>query len=102
MANPIRGPEGLGRAALEALAAGRPVVASRVGGVDEAVRDGRDALLVEPGDPGSLAAALVRIAREPDLAKALVDSGGEHVRTAYAVERGADAFATVAARLLAE
>lgn len=100
--NPIRGAEGLGRAALEALAVGRPVVASRVPGVSEALRDGRDALLVEPGDPGALAAALVRIVRDRELAKRLVRSGGEHVRDTYAIARGAEEFAAVAAAVLAE
>jgi glycosyltransferase involved in cell wall biosynthesis len=100
--NPIRGAEGLGRAALEALAAGRPVVASRVGGVSEALRDGRDALLVEPGDPAALAAALLRIARERDLAERLVRSGREHVHDTYAIARGAEAFAAVASTLASE
>jgi glycosyltransferase involved in cell wall biosynthesis len=100
--NTIRGAEGLGRAALEALAAGLPVVASRVPGVAEALREGRDALLVEPGDPPALAAALVRIARDRELAERLVRSGGEHVRDTYAIARGAEEFAAVAAAVLAE
>lgn len=100
--NPIRAAEGLGRAGLEALAAARPVIASRVRGVSEALRDGRDALLVEPGDPHALAAALVRIARDRELAERLVSSGGEHVRDTYAIARGADAFAAVASTLLSE
>jgi glycosyltransferase involved in cell wall biosynthesis/uncharacterized membrane protein YbhN (UPF0104 family) len=52
--------EGLGLAAVEALALGRPVVASRVGGLVETVEDGVDGLLVAPDDPGALAAALKR------------------------------------------
>jgi len=100
--NPIRGAEGLGRAALEAVAAGRPVVASRVGGVSEALRNGRDGLLVEPGDPVALAAALVRLAHGRELAEQLVRSGGDHVRDTYAIARGADAFAAVTAGLLSE
>jgi glycosyltransferase involved in cell wall biosynthesis len=100
--NPIRGAEGLGRAALEALAAGRPVIASHVGGVSEALRDGRDGLLVEPGDPVALAAALVRLARDRELSERLVRDGSDHVRDTYAIARGADAFAAVAAGLLSE
>lgn len=100
--NPVRGAEGLGRAALEALAAGRPVIASRVDGVSEALRDGRDALLVEPGDPHALAAALVRIANDRELSERLVQTGGEHVRDSYAIGRGAEAFAALVSAVLAE
>ena len=100
--NPIRGAEGLGRAALEALAAGRPVIASRVGGVSEALREGRDALLVEPGDPRALADALIRLAGDRELSERLTRTGAEHVREAYAVARGAEAFAAVVSAVLDE
>ena len=46
---------------LEAMAAGVPVVATRVEGIPEAIRDGRDGLIATPGDPQSLAAALRRL-----------------------------------------
>ncbi|MBN2475706.1 MAG: glycosyltransferase family 4 protein [Pirellulales bacterium] len=50
--------EGLPMVVLEAMAAGVPVVATRVEGVPEAVRDGRDGVIVEPNDPDALAAGL--------------------------------------------
>ena len=50
--------EGLGLAALEAMDAGRPVVASRVGGLVEVVEEGRTGVLVPPGEPLALAAAI--------------------------------------------
>ena len=54
--------------AIEALAAARPVVATRVGGVPDVVRDGVDGFLVEPGDVEALAERLERLARRPGAA----------------------------------
>ena len=53
-------------AVLEALAAGRPVVATDAGGTREAIIDGRTGLLVPPGDAGALEAGLVRLLSNPD------------------------------------
>lgn len=55
--------EGLPMVVLEAMAAGVPVVATRVEGVPEAIRDGADGLMVPPGDAPALAAALERLMR---------------------------------------
>jgi glycosyltransferase involved in cell wall biosynthesis len=55
----------------EALAAGVPAVCSAVGGVPDQVRDGVEGLLVAPDDPAGLAAALIRVLREPGLAARL-------------------------------
>ncbi len=55
--------EGMPMVVLEAMAAGVPVVATRVEGIPEAIRDGRDGLIAEPDDPQDLAAALQRIIR---------------------------------------
>jgi phenylacetate-CoA ligase len=56
---------------LEASAQGLPIVATAVGGVPEMVHDGVDALLAPPDDPTALAAAIVRVLREPGLAEGL-------------------------------
>jgi glycosyltransferase involved in cell wall biosynthesis len=55
----------------EYMAAGLPVVASRIGQVEEAIRDGIDGLLCPPGDPEALAAALERLAGDPGLRERL-------------------------------
>lgn len=58
--------EGLPIALMEALALGLPVVATRVGGVEELVTDGREAVLVPARQPDRLAAALLALARDPE------------------------------------
>jgi glycosyltransferase involved in cell wall biosynthesis len=82
--------EGTPVVAIEALAAGKPVVATRVGGVPDVVEDGRAGLLVEVGDVGALAAALERLARDPDLRRSLGEYGRERVVPRYRVERLVD------------
>ena len=67
--------EGLPVSVLEAMAAELPVVASRVGGLPELVVDGETGLLVEPGDPNALAAALERLVGDQDLRRRLGAAG---------------------------
>lgn len=63
--------DGLPNTLLEALASGKPVVASRVAGIPDVVEDGRTALLVPPGDPVALAAALARLRDDPEQRRTL-------------------------------
>ena len=63
--------EGMGRVLVEAFCRARPVVASRVGGIPDLVEDGRNGLLVEPGDTEALANALVRVLSDRQLAERL-------------------------------
>lgn len=60
-------PEPFGLVALEAAAAGRPVVASRIAGLEDIVVDGETGLLVAPGDPEALRTALARLIGDPGL-----------------------------------
>jgi glycosyltransferase involved in cell wall biosynthesis len=71
--------EGLGICLLEAQAAGVPVVASRVGGIPEAVADGESGVLVAPGQPAELAAALVNLLDDAALREALGKGGRAQV-----------------------
>ena len=67
--------EGMGRVVLEAMAAGKPIIASDVGGIPDLVRHGENGLLVPPGDHESLRQALVEIMTRPELRRRLGSSG---------------------------
>jgi glycosyltransferase involved in cell wall biosynthesis len=84
--------EGLGMVALEALALGRPVVASAVGGLVEVVADGPDGILVPPDDPAALADALGRLALVPPVAAAAERHRPHAVVAAHALAYGAPEF----------
>ena len=76
--------EGLGLFAVEALALGRPVVASRVGGLTEVVVDGDDGALVAPDDPAALGAALAKLA--VDLHPPVASAAARHTPAAIAAD----------------
>lgn len=78
--------EGLCTSALDAQAAGVPVVASAVGGLVEAVADGETGLLVPPRDPPALAAAVVRLLTDSALTEAFSRAGRRRVRERFSVE----------------
>jgi len=64
---PSIGPETFGMAVMEAMWAGRPVIASRIGGLVDLVVDGETGLLVEPGNPSALQLAIERLLAHPEL-----------------------------------
>jgi glycosyltransferase involved in cell wall biosynthesis len=84
--------EGLGVAALEAMALGRPVVATRVGGLGEAVLHERTGLLVPPDDAEALRAALARLLREPALREHLGAAGPARIAQRYHAEAMVEAY----------
>jgi glycosyltransferase involved in cell wall biosynthesis len=79
--------EGTPVSAIEALAGGRPVVATRVGGVPDVVRDGVDGFLVEPGDVDAMASRLAELASDPALRRRMGEAGRASVHERYSVER---------------
>ena len=83
---PSRWAEPFGLVAVEALAAGLPVVASRVGALGEIVLDGDCGLLVEPGDVHGLTSALDRLTGDPELRARLGRRGSDHARSFAASE----------------
>jgi glycosyltransferase involved in cell wall biosynthesis len=78
--------EGLGSAMLDAMACGTAVVATRAGGIPEAIVDERHGLLVPPQDPGALAKAIVRLLRNPELRLRLGSAGRQRIVDEFSVE----------------
>jgi len=87
--------------AIESLAAGTPVVATRVGGVEDVVEDGTDGLLVPVGDIASLADALERLAHNPELRREMGRYGRKRTLPRYRVERLVDDVDALYRELLA-
>ena len=94
--------DGLPNVALEAMASGKPLVASRVGGLPELVRDGENGLLVPEKDAHALADALVMLARDAALRDRLGASGRAEIRGERSWDAVARRFAEIYERVLAE
>jgi len=84
--------EALGVVNLEAMAAGRPVVAAAVGGIPEVVSHGENGLLVPPEDPAALAAAMLELAASADLRKKLGAAGRRQAMTRHTWAAAASDF----------
>lgn len=75
--------EGFGLVAAEAMACGRPVVASRAGALPEVVADGETGMLCDPDDPADFAQAILRLLENPPLAEAMGQAGRERVKRLF-------------------
>jgi glycosyltransferase involved in cell wall biosynthesis len=91
--------EPFGIVVLEAMAAGRPIVATAAGGVPEIVRDGREALLVPSRDPQAMAAAICRLLADGELAASLARAAHERVRADFPLWRPAARFREIYAEI---
>lgn len=87
--------EGLPMSLLEAMAAGRAVVASAVGGIPEALRDGENGLLVPPRDAQALADALARVLADDALRDRLGHAARATIRQRYATEAVCNRLAAI-------
>jgi glycosyltransferase involved in cell wall biosynthesis len=79
--------EGTPVSAIEAMAAGCPVVATRVGGLPDLIADGETGCLVPPRDPSALAAGILRLLRDRDAARSMGKAAQAAVAERFAVER---------------
>jgi glycosyltransferase involved in cell wall biosynthesis len=93
--------EGTPVALIEAGAAGKPAVATRVGGVADVVQDGKTGLLVQPGDPQAVAAGISALLDDPGRARALGEAAKREVGSRFTIERLADDLAGLYSELLA-
>jgi glycosyltransferase involved in cell wall biosynthesis len=87
--------ESFGMAVAEAMALGRPVVATRVGGLPEVVSDGRSGILVPPHDAASLAAALAALLEDPARRRQMGETAARDARTRFAPDAFSRAVAAV-------
>ena len=94
--------EGTPNGILEAMALGKPVVATRAGGTEEVVQDGVTGLLVSPRDPAALAQALLHLLRHPEQGKMFGMAGRQRVEKLFTVERMAGSTLQAYQRILAD
>ena len=95
---PSRWPENCPLVVLEAMASGRPLIASSVGGIPELVRDGREGLLVSQGDSAALRGAIERLHGDPEQAMALGRSGRARAESRFAPASHIDTIESIYVR----
>jgi mannosyltransferase len=92
--------EGFGLTLLEAMASGNALVAARAGAAEAVVTGGKVALLVAPGDPGALAAALEPLMRDPQLAADMGARARDYVAVHFSIQSEAEKIVAVYRPLL--
>ena len=94
--------EGFGIAIVEAMAAGRPVVATAVGGIPEVVVQGETGLLVPPGDAGALGDAVAHLVNHPEQARLMGARGRERACDRFSIESAVTRHEDLYAKLMAQ
>jgi len=78
--------EPFGRCLIEAMACGKPVVGTRVGGIPEVIDDGKTGLIVPPKSPDLLASAVLKLLHNPELCESMGMAGVRRVKTLFSDE----------------
>ncbi len=99
---PSIGSEDFPNVPLEAMALGKPVIASRLAGIPEQVVDEETGLLVEPGDPGALATALARLAADPGLRERMGAAGCARFEREFTADVAAQRYDALYRELVAQ
>lgn len=94
--------EGTPVSAIEAMAAGCPVVATRVGGLPDLIDDGESGYLVPPGDAQAVSAAMLRLLREPEMARRMGQTARTLVQERFAAHRLVNDMARLYPELLGQ
>ena len=92
--------EGMPLSLLEAMAAGVPAVATRVGGVGEAIEDGKTGLLVPPGDRHSLAESIIKLLENPTVARQMGKAAQETVVRRFSLAKMVQAYQEIYTELI--
>jgi len=93
-----KSPEPFGRVVAEGMLSGRPVIATRAGGVIEIIKDHETGLLVEPGDPRAVAGAIRAMFDDPDRTEAMARDGEAYARAHFNSGRMLDELGSHIAR----
>ncbi len=92
--------ESFGYVALEGMAASKPVVASKIGGLIDVIRDGETGFLVAPGNSEELSNAVIRIADNPEFGSELGKNGRERVKNVFTMTHNAKRVQEIYGQLL--
>lgn len=92
--------EGLGLALLEAMAAGRPCIASDVGGIGDIIKDGFSGILVRAKDPAAIAAQVTRLMEDNDLRRRMAANGRTTVKERFLIDSTAGKMANLYERVI--
>jgi len=92
------GSEAVSRAALEWMASGRPVIATRVGCLPELIKEGETGCLVAPDDPAALAAAIARFIKDPVSIQQMGEAARRHMQTRFSVDHFVEHTADIYSR----